>query len=439
MIEQDLTVDRDLSPAGLQASPSPSSIKEWRLGDYRILREVGRGGMGVVYEAEQVSLGRRVALKILPGHLASDGTGLERFRREAKAAARLHHTNIVPVFEVSREGEVPYYAMQFIRGQGLDQIVEELRRLRKPQRPSNPHDPVRSSDLEGDLDSDEAGVDLLSNPRRRATLQATRLLLTGNLAAEESGVTVRSDDDASGRAFRERMESTSIPGSRRNATSLSDRTILTEPSPASSAVLPGGRHISEIDTSGRRQPYFRSVAQIGRQASQGLAYAHARGIVHRDIKPSNLLLDTEGVVWITDFGLAKADDDGLTASGDILGTLRYMAPERFRGEGDARADIYALGLTLYELLVLRPAYSSTDRLRLIERIKNEEPVRPRSIDAQIPRDLQNDRPEGDRQAHRSSLPDGRCDVRRPPALPLRRTDQGPADQHFGAVLAMGEA
>ena len=77
--------------------------------------------------------------------------------------------------------------------------------------------------------------------------------------------------------------------------------------------------------------------QIGRQAAQGLAYAHVRGVIHRDIKPSNLLLDTAGVVWITDFGLAKAEDDGLTATGDILGTLRYMAPERFSGDGDARA------------------------------------------------------------------------------------------------------
>ena len=126
----------------------------------------------------------------------------------------------------------------------------------------------------------------------------------------------------------------------------------------SSAVLPGGTAVSSVESSRRRQPYFRSVAQIGRQAAQGLAYAHARGVVHRDIKPSNLLLDTAGVVWITDFGLAKAEDDGLTATGDILGTLRYMAPERFRGEGDARADIYALGLTLYELLTLRPAFAT---------------------------------------------------------------------------------
>src|SRR5262249_35527705 len=121
---------------------------------------------------------------------------------------------------------------------------------------------------------------------------------------------------------------------------------------------------------------------------QGLAYAHASGIVHRDVKPSNLLLDHSGVVWIADFGLAKGEDRGLTHTGDILGTLRYMAPERFRGEGDARADIYALGLTLYELITLRPGFDSSDRLKLIEQIKAEEPLRPRAVDARIPRDLE---------------------------------------------------
>src|SRR4029077_4212677 len=125
-----------------------------------------------------------------------------------------------------------------------------------------------------------------------------------------------------------------------------------------------------------------------RHVAGGVAYAHARGLVHRDIKPSNLLMDTEGVVWITDFGLAKGDDEGLTHTGDILGTLRYMAPERFRGEGDAQADVYALGLTLYELLTLRSGFNSADRLETVEQIKNEEPPKPRAIAARIPRDLE---------------------------------------------------
>ena len=101
-----------------------------QIGDYRILREIGRGGMGVVYEAEQISLGRRVALKVLPRQGSSDRMVLERFRREARAAARLHHTNIVPIFEIGQDGDVRFYAMQLIQGQGLDLVITELRQLR---------------------------------------------------------------------------------------------------------------------------------------------------------------------------------------------------------------------------------------------------------------------------------------------------------------------
>ena len=118
-------------PFEAQPAPAEGRLPE-RLGDYRILREVGRGGMGVVYEAEQVSLGRRVALKVLPPHALLNPTYLERFRREAKAAAKLHHTNIVPVFGVGEEAGVYFYAMQFIRGEGLDRVLRDLRRLRRP-------------------------------------------------------------------------------------------------------------------------------------------------------------------------------------------------------------------------------------------------------------------------------------------------------------------
>jgi serine/threonine protein kinase len=123
--------------------------------------------------------------------------------------------------------------------------------------------------------------------------------------------------------------------------------------------LPGQTGLSTLDSNRRR--YFHSVARIGHQVAEALAYAHDRGVVHRDIKPSNLLLDAAGLVWVTDFGLAKTDDEGLTHTGDILGTIRYMAPERFSGACDVRADIYSLGLTLYELVVLRPAFASPDR------------------------------------------------------------------------------
>src|SRR5262249_37460518 len=154
-----------------------------------------------------------------------------------------------------------------------------------------------------------------------------------------------------------------------------------------SAVMPGGAQLSSVES--RHRAFRRGVAHVGRQVASALAHAHARGILHRDIKPSNLLLDTEGVVWVSDFGLASVDDDAaLTRTGDVLGTVRYMAPERFRGQGNARADIYSLGLTLYELLVLRPAFDSPDRVALSEQIRSVEPPRPRSVDPRVPRDLE---------------------------------------------------
>ena len=379
MVEQDLTIDRDPGSNGPQPRRPAAPGKERRLGDYRILREIGRGGMGVVYEAEQVSLGRRVALKVLPGQVAGDRLALERFRREAKAAARLHHTNIVPVFEVGRDGEVAYYAMQFIQGQGLDQVIDELARLRDPGR--------------------KPGV--AARPRADRGRRGARC--GGARARPDRGVAPeRPVRDRGGGAVQRascrpprpaRPRPSGSPGTRPTPRTSSSRIPSRpgpgrppprDPRPCCRAAVRSRRP----QLSGRRARFFRSVAQIGRQAAQGLAYAHASGIVHRDIKPSNLLLDHAGVVWIADFGLAKGEDEGLTHTGDILGTLRYMAPERFRGEGDARADVYALGLTLYELLTLRPGFDSSDRLRLIEQIKTEEPPRPRSVDARIPRDLE---------------------------------------------------
>src|SRR5262249_55329010 len=149
-------------------------------------------------------------------------------------------------------------------------------------------------------------------------------------------------------------------------------------------------HADRANLSGSADlPSFSSIAQLGLQVAEALAHAHAQGVIHRDIKPSNLLLDTQGTVWITDFGLAKAEGtDDLTSPGDIVGTLRYMAPERFQGQCDSRSDVYSLGLTLYELLTLRPAFAASERAQLIDRLLHDQPPRPRAVDPRIPRDLE---------------------------------------------------
>jgi serine/threonine protein kinase len=322
-------IDEGAVGTGLLDSKRPES-----LGGYRIIREIGRGGMGVVYEAEQETLGRRVALKVLPSGLADDARARARFDREARAAAKLHHTNIVPVFDVGHADGRDYYAMQMIRGQGLDAVIAEVKRFRG-----------------------QGG-----GPAPATSIAAS--LVLGRFTAEELAGT-----DQGGGGAGSAGPTADYPGSA-----------------PSSAVLPGQSDLASAVED--RRTYYRGVARVGQQVAAGLTYAHARGVIHRDIKPSNLLLDTTGIVWVTDFGLAKTGDLGMTASGDILGTIRYMAPERFRGECDARADIYALGLTLYELLTLEPAFSSADRLELIERIRREEPVPLRSLDRKVPRDLE---------------------------------------------------
>ncbi len=321
-----------------------------RLGDYRILREVGRGGMGVVYEAEQESLGRRVALKVLGAHGPRDPKHLLRFQREARAAAKLHHTNIVPVFGVGESEGMHYYVMQFIPGLGLDAVLGEIQRLQDPG-PT----PERK----------DGSCCVIRRGRARAALMA-RSLLSGRfpLACVPDEPCQRQD-----------LASSDPAGSVSPATS------------STSVVLPGPFGPSATADSHRR--YTRSVAMIGIQVAEALEYAHHQGTLHRDIKPSNLLLDGQGRVWVADFGLAKASDsDDLTHPGDIVGTLRYMAPERFEGRCDARSDVYSLGLTLYELLARRPAFDRIDRAELIRQVTCEEPPRLRRLDPTVPRDLE---------------------------------------------------
>jgi serine/threonine protein kinase len=140
--------------------------------------------------------------------------------------------------------------------------------------------------------------------------------------------------------------------------------------------------------SGNGPAFFEAVARVGRQAALALEYAHQVGIIHRDIKPANLLVDAQAHVWITDFGLARGRSDlGLTLTGDVVGTLRYMSPEQALGKPclvDHRSDLYSLGVTLYELLTLQPAYPGSERQDLIRQIAQGDPCPPRRLNPTIP-------------------------------------------------------
>jgi WD40 repeat protein/serine/threonine protein kinase len=283
-----------------------------QLGDYQIGREVGRGGMGIVYEARQISLNRRVALKVLPFAAALDERRLQRFRNEAQAAALLHHPNIVPIFGVGCDRGIHYYAMQFVEGQTLATLVAALKRA-------------------------------------QGTTAEASVVLSGGPTAVQC--------------------------------------------PAPDALTtPQVQSPSTTEQSAPDASYFRRVACWGAQAAEALDHAHVQGVVHRDVKPANLMVDARGHLQILDFGLARLQGDaGVTVSGDLVGTLRYMSPEQAVGRPEAvdhRTDVYSLGATLYELLALQPAFKGPDRQEVLRQIAFEEPRPLRALNRSIPADLE---------------------------------------------------
>ncbi len=299
---------QSLRPVELAPSPEPTASP---LGDFQIIREIGRGGMGIVYEAIQLSLGRRVALKVLPFAAALDSKHLQRFKTEAYAAAQLHHTNIVPVYAVGCERGMHFYAMQLIEGRSIAEVIAEL----------------------------------------------------------------RSESRASGPAPED-------------INTIVGNTVAQHQEPTFDAALPG----RSSPRSTRTRDSFRSAARITAEIADALEYAHDSGVIHRDIKPANLLLDARGAVWVADFGLALvATDAGLTQTGDVLGTLRYMSPEQAAGRRepvDHRTDVYSLGATLYELLTLQPIFPGQDRPALLQQILHEDPRPLRKLDLAIPVELE---------------------------------------------------
>ncbi len=275
------------SPTGTAREGHAASGKlstEVVLDDFRIIREIGRGGMGVVYEAEQLSLHRPIALKVLPFSASLDVNQLRRFENEVRATASLDHPHIVPIYAVGNIQHVHYYAMQLVKGRSLTEFIAE----------------------------------------RRA--------LIGN------GFPVHG-------------------------------------APASVGAIPRVPR-SSVAASENPRAYARRVAHLGIQAAKALQHAHDAGVVHRDIKPSNLLVGDDDYLWITDFGLACISNNcHSTDLEDLVGTLRYMPPEQMLGRAviaDHRADVYSLGVTLYELMTLRPAFAALDHETLRKQVSHYE-------------------------------------------------------------------
>ena len=336
-----------LNPGDHASAASPVALPA-AIGDFRIIRELGRGGMGVVYEAEQLSLGRHVALKVLPFASALDSTRLQRFKNEAQAAAQLHHTNIVPVYAVGCERGVHFYAMQLIEGKPLSNVIVEM---------------AQAAQGKG-----WAGNRAGGGPTEDWVI----------IKAEGSVPVRRSSGAARVRRMRHRRSSgktgceESTPSARRT------RFLLRGCDP----------RIEKIG----RLAFYKTAAKLGVQAAEALEHAHQMGVIHRDVKPGNLLLDERGKLWIADFGLAQFQaEGGLTLTGNLPGTIRYMSPEQATGKRvllDHRTDIYSLGVTLYELLTLEPAFDDSDGRVLVRQIAIAEPRSPRAVDPAIPLDLE---------------------------------------------------
>jgi len=321
-----------------------------RLGDFLLVREIGRGGMGVVYEAQQTSLHRRVALKVLPPGLGLTPQGVQRFHREAEAAARLHHTHIVPVYAVGEEEGCHYYAMELIEGQPLTEVLRDLR--------------------------GGGSSPLLQATVTRIANEAARALRSPSPAGAGPG------GAAPGGAAPENPTIT--------APAVAP-TPAAHPHPDPSATTSHGPG-SLSDTASGSRHWFDTVARLVADVADALHSAHGRGVVHRDVKPANLLLSDDGRLCVTDFGLAQvAQEPGMTVSGSFLGTPAYMSPEQIaagRVRVDHRTDVYSLGAVLYEILTLERPFPGDSREQVLAAIMTKEPRGPRRLNPRVPVDLE---------------------------------------------------
>ena len=315
-----------------------------RLGDFKLLRRLGGGGMGVVYLARDESLGRLVAIKLIRPEQMFFESARARFDREIEMIARMRHPGIVPIYSVGEESGVRFFAMEWVDGCTLAELMMEFA-------------PLSMTTLDGG--------DLFAAIERACKRRES----------------VGRDDEASARE----------PSSQASDHASRDPQSQDEPS---GDQQPGNRASSDGQTGDRQRlfegPWASCCARIVQTVAAAAEHAHERGVLHRDIKPSNLMLTRDGRVLILDFGLAQVDDDTrLTRSGTPVGSLVYMAPEQLRAETiDARADVYSLGVTLYELLCGTPPFRANKPDELRMEILRGEAIRLRQHNRSVPQDLE---------------------------------------------------
>ena len=391
--------NESISPTLCATGSDPTQFVPKAFDDFEILQCIGQGGMGVVYEAIQGSLQRRVALKVIHAQASASPRSRERFRREAESAAGLHHTNIVPVYGSGEDHGLQYYAMQLIHGSTLADVIVSLRARLGESVTQEPLGPALTLHAVDQLltqravspnarqpQSSQKGAHKSSNSYTTPSTPSQNHGARGSSAPNEPTLPVQTLDLTLA-AIQEPMQGSPL------ATDQLSTSIPASTLPASiptASILPGTSKVSQDDRSVRAIPmhYYRNIARLTSKVADALDYAHQSGVLHRDIKPSNLLLDQTGTIWVADFGLAFREDlEGQTQTGELLGTLRYMAPEQFVAKADSRSDIYSLGLTLFELLTLRPALEAPKR-RVLDPTKYSQLEFTASERQVIPRDLQ---------------------------------------------------
>lgn len=329
--------------SGGHEPPEEAALR--RLGEFELLSELGRGGMGVVYRAWQPSLGRQVAVKSL--FRTGDPKAEARFAREIRALGHVEHPHLIKIFTSGSDGEQWFYAMELVEGATLAAVCDRLQ----------------------DGGTHPATVDFLAWQNAVSTVCAEARKTEKSLS-RESKVRSHVSGDRVQEAAREGQPTVHSPVLPFSLSPLSPR-------PSKS--------------------YVNQVVELTKQVAEAAHALHERGILHRDIKPGNVMVTTEGTqVVLMDLGLAQIADEvegRLTKTRQFVGTLRYASPEQVLAVGglDRRSDVYSLGATLWELLTLRPMFDADDHTptpELMRRIQVEEPTGPRKYHPGLSRDLE---------------------------------------------------